>query len=203
MDIQQAEFRGSFPKIQLTPNDGVPEFAFIGRSNVGKSSLINLLTQRKELAHTSNKPGKTQMLNYYQINATWYLVDLPGYGYAKVAKSKRKQFGRMIEEYLLQRESLTCTFVLVDANVPPQNIDIEFINWLGENGLPFSLVYTKTDRLKPAQLPNQIAAFEKALFEYWEALPPHFITSAVTRAGRDEILAYIAEIMASLEADTP
>lgn len=194
MNIKSATYIGSFPREAGCPKDGKPEYAFIGRSNVGKSSLINMLCNRKELARVSNKPGKTQNLNFYLINEAWYLVDLPGYGYAKVSKKTRESFGKMIEQYLLERKKLQCAFVLIDANIPPQKIDLEFVNWLGEKGVPFVLVFTKTDRMSKLQGQRQVDLFNKALKENWEALPPHFITSAVERTGRDALLDYIAEI---------
>ncbi len=194
MNIKSATYIGSFPREAGCPKDGKPEYAFIGRSNVGKSSLINMLCNRKELARVSNKPGKTQNLNFYLINEAWYLVDLPGYGYAKVSKKTRESFEKMIEQYLLERKKLQCAFVLIDANIPPQKIDLEFVNWLGEKGVPFVLVFTKTDRMSKLQGQRQVDLFNKALKENWEALPPHFITSAVERTGRDALLDYIAEI---------
>lgn len=168
---------------------------------MGKSSLINLLTDRKELAHTSGKPGKTQSLNYYLINESWYLVDLPGYGYAKVAKNIRKQFGQMIEDYILKSEFLACVFVLIDANIPPQKRDIEFVNWLGENGMPFCLIFTKTDRQTPAEIEVNMNNVKEALLEYWNELPPVFVSSATKRLGREEILTYINQVAADLAAN--
>lgn len=194
MEIHSAEYRGSFPGIQECPVDDRAEFAFIGRSNVGKSSLINMLTGRKDLAHTSNKPGKTQMINYFLIDHQWHLVDLPGYGYAKISKKKRQQWERMIQDYLVKRLQMYCAFVLIDAMIPPQDIDIEFINWLGEMHIPFALVFTKTDRLKPGEEAENIEAMQAALLETWEALPQQFITSAEKGIGRDEILAFIEEV---------
>lgn len=199
MKIMLADYKGSFPQTSLMPKGGHPEFAFIGRSNVGKSSLINLLTDRKELAHTSAKPGKTQSINYYLINKQWSLIDLPGYGYARVAKSVRNQFGAIISDYIANSEGLVCLFVLIDANVPPQPIDISFTNWLGENGIPFCIVFTKTDRQKPEAAQANIEAIKTALLEYWNDLPPLFLTSAVTRAGREEILEYIQQVVDQLE----
>ena len=194
MEIHSAEFIGSFPSVKLCPEDQLPEFAFIGRSNVGKSSLINMLCRHDGLAHISNKPGKTQLLNFYRIDQTWKLVDLPGYGYARVAKTQRKAWGKMVLDYLLQRPNLVCAFVLIDSNIPPQAIDIEFINWLGARRIPFVLAFTKTDRIKPAELEANVAAFEAKLRENWEELPQQFITSAVKNQGRDEILAFIASV---------
>lgn len=192
MEVQKAEFIGSFPKPALCPIDGRADFAFIGRSNVGKSSLINMLCGRRSMAHVSNKPGKTQLVNYYLINDEWYLVDLPGYGYAKRSKKERRGFGKMITAYFLDRSQLYCAFVLIDANIPPQEIDIEFINWLGKNGIPFALVYTKADRSKKLALEENLGLIREKILEYWTHLPPEFVTSARTREGRDEVLAFIA-----------
>jgi GTP-binding protein len=193
MNIVQAVFKGSFPQARLMPEGSWPEFAFIGRSNVGKSSLINLLTDRDELAHTSAKPGKTQSINVYLINGAWTLVDLPGYGYARVSKTMRKRFGQLIEDYIRNSRRLACLFVLVDANIAPQKLDIDFINWLGENGVPFCLVFTKTDRQKPPQIAENIERIKASLLEFWEELPPMFVTSAAQRTGREELLTYIAQ----------
>jgi len=194
MTINTAEYRGSFPNVATCPSDTRPEFAFIGRSNVGKSSLINMLSERKEIAHTSKKPGKTQMINYYLINQQWFLVDLPGFGYAKRSKSTRKKWEKMLQDYLVKRPTLCCTFILIDTNIPPQKIDLDFINWLGEMHIPFVLIFTKADRLKPDLIPQQVEAFQKALLETWEALPQHFISSAHSRMGRDEILSFIESV---------
>ncbi|MFM8362677.1 MAG: ribosome biogenesis GTP-binding protein YihA/YsxC [Haliscomenobacter sp.] len=196
MEIHSAEFIGSFPGVKLCPKDELPEFAFIGRSNVGKSSLINMLCRQHGLAHISNKPGKTQLLNFYRIDQTWKLVDLPGYGYARVAKTQRKAWGKMVQDYLLQRPNLFCAFVLIDSNIPPQAIDIEFINWLGAKKIPFVLAFTKIDRIKPAELEGNIAAFQAKLGETWDELPPQFRTSAAKNQGREEILAFIASVTA-------
>ncbi len=182
----------------MCPKDGLPEFAFIGRSNVGKSSLINMLTGRKGLAKVSGTPGKTRLINFFRINNRWYLVDLPGYGYAKVAKTKLKELNQMIEGYLGRRQTLALAFILVDANVPPQKADLEFINSMGAANVPFALVFTKTDRLKPSQLAQHTAAFFATLSETWETIPPHFITSAEYRTGREELLKFIEEVMASI-----
>ena len=188
--IHTSSFASSHARVKQAPGDGRPEFAFIGRSNVGKSSLINMLTQRKELAHTSGKPGKTQLLNYYLINGSWYLTDLPGYGYAKQSKKTRGKWETRTENYFRQRETLVSAFVLIDSNIPPQTIDLEFVNWLGEHGVPFSLAFTKTDR-KKARGGEHVTAFQEKLAEYWEELPPSFLTSAVKETGREEILAYV------------
>ena len=194
MDVHNTAFAGSYPTESQCPADGKPEYAFIGRSNVGKSSLVNMLTGRKNIAHTSRTPGKTQLINFFLADGQWYLVDLPGYGYARISKRKRREWRRMIEGYLQKRQSLQCAFILVDANVPPQQIDIEFINWLGEARIPFVIVYTKTDRLKPEELESNISAIQQALLQYWQELPQQFITSSVKGEGRDEILQFINEV---------
>lgn len=194
MEVHEAIFRGSYPAVNQCPTDTRPEFAFIGRSNVGKSSLINMLMGRKDLAHTSKKPGKTQLINYFLVDHQWFLVDLPGYGYAKVSKAMRKKWQKMIQDYLVKRETLCCTFVLIDANVPPQTIDIDFINWLGEMHIPFVIAYTKTDRVKPAELESKLNAIREALLQYWEKLPREFITASNKFIGREEILAFIDEV---------
>lgn len=196
MEIHQAEYKGSFPSESACPKDTRCEFAFIGRSNVGKSSLINLITGRKELALTSGKPGKTQTINFFLINNDWYLVDLPGYGYARTSKTNRRKWEIMIQGYLMRRQQLACTFVLIDANIPPQALDIEFINWLGERQLPFVIVYTKTDRLSAPKLEANLASIRTALLEHWNELPQEFISSAVKRAGRQELLAFIEQVSA-------
>jgi len=199
MDINYAEYKGSFPSESACPKEDLQEFAFIGRSNVGKSSLINLITGRNDLALTSGKPGKTQTINYFLINKEWYLVDLPGYGYAQTSKANRRKWEIMIEGYLMRREPLVCTFVLIDAYIPPQKIDIEFVNWMGEKGLPFVIVYTKTDRLSPAKLTENISRIREALLEHWNALPQEFISSAAKNTGRQELLAFIGEVRKNLE----
>lgn len=191
MEIIHADYSASYPKVTMCPKDQKPEYAFIGRSNVGKSSLINMIVGRKELARVSKKPGKTQMINYYIINKEWYLVDLPGYGYAKRSKTKRNEWRKMIEGYLQRRENLQCAFVLIDVNVPPQQIDIDFVNWLGQARVPFVIVYTKTDRPKPEELNPNIEKIRAALLEHWNELPQQFITSSNKRTGRDEILEMI------------
>ncbi len=194
MQINQAAYAGSFPQESKCPADGKPEYAFIGRSNVGKSSLINMLCGRKNIAHTSGKPGKTQMLNFYLIEDRWYLVDLPGYGYARISKQKRKEWQRMIRDYLVRRRTLQSAFVLIDANIPPQQIDIDFMNQLGEERVPFAIAYTKADKPKPAELEQNIAQIETEILKHWAELPPRFITSANDSRGREELLAYIAQI---------
>jgi len=191
MEIITAEYNGSFAKVEDCPTTNLPEFAFIGRSNVGKSSLINMLTGRKGLAHVSKTPGKTQTLNFFKINDRWHLVDLPGYGYAKANKTVRAGFGPMIENYLLQRENLKCCFILVDSNIEPKKIDIEFMNFLGENQVPFVIAYTKCDRISKSKLGLNLMAIRTAISEHWETLPTEFITSAEHRTGREEVLGFI------------
>ncbi len=194
MIIKKAQFVLSNSDYKKCPKPTMPEYAFIGRSNVGKSSLINMLTNNSKLAKTSGKPGKTQLINHFIINDNWYLVDLPGYGYAKVSKTDREKWGKMIYDYITQRENLYNIFVLVDSRIPPQAIDMEFINWLGENGIPFGIIYTKTDKLSKNKVAASIAAFKRELSKHWEELPPQFITSSVTKAGKEDLLNYIEEI---------
>ncbi|HCM75627.1 MAG TPA: YihA family ribosome biogenesis GTP-binding protein [Cytophagales bacterium] len=191
MDIKTAEFIISNTELSKCPKPDKPEFAFIGRSNVGKSSLINLLTKRKDLAKTSGKPGKTQTINHFLVDKNWFLVDLPGYGYAGVSRTARKGWGKMIENYLLNRENLYCTFVLVDARHEPQQKDIEFITWMGEKQLPIAVVLTKADKLPKVALAKSEQQFKKKLLETWEELPPVFITSAEKKLGREEVLDFI------------
>jgi GTP-binding protein len=197
MEIRQAEFVSSFTKEKNCPPAaaGIPEFAFIGRSNVGKSSLINMLTARKGLAKVSATPGKTQLLNYFIINKSWYLVDLPGYGYAKVSKVKQKELAAMIQDYLQNRPTLLVAFVLIDATIAPAKNDLDFINQLGELGVPFALVFTKTDRLGKDKLLQNIEDFKQELLKTWESLPDCFITSSMYRTGREEILNYIQRLV--------
>ncbi len=192
--MQEVKYVGSYPSISSCPKDKKPEYAFIGRSNVGKSSLINMLTGRNGLARISKKPGKTQMINYFLVERAWYLVDLPGYGYAKISKKKRREWEIMIEGYLQHRRTLACAFVLLDANIPAQQIDIDFLNWLGDKQVPFAIVYTKTDRLKPAEVQPNIDRIRATLLEQWEALPQEFITSSVKKEGQKEILDFVREI---------
>lgn len=194
MEIKEAEHVGSFPSEKLSPKDSKPEYAFIGRSNVGKSSLINMLCNRKDLAKVSNTPGKTQLLNFYLIDNSWFIVDLPGYGYAKISKKKRAEWEKMIVGYLTSRKNLGCAFVLIDANIPPQQIDIEFINWLGKMEVPFVIVFTKTDRLKAGEKSKNIKAFNDEMLKYWNELPQQFITSSSKSIGSDAILKFINEI---------
>ena len=198
MVITSAEFIISNSRVEKCPTTGLPEYAFIGRSNVGKSSLINMLTGRKGLAMTSQKPGKTQLINHFLINRDWYLVDLPGYGYARLSRDGRDGLRRMIEDYILERTELVCLFVLLDSRLEPQRIDLEFIEWLGEEGIPFALVFTKADKLSKGKLAANIAAYKERLLQQWEELPPLFITSSEARLGRDELLSYIDGINKSL-----
>lgn len=195
MLIRSAEFVISNSDVRKCPTPTLPEFAFIGRSNVGKSSLINALANQKSLAKTSGKPGKTQLINHFLINKKWYLVDLPGYGYAKTSKSKRKKWEAFIEEYLLTRENLYTTFILLDSRLEPQKIDLEFMSWCGENQLPFSMVFTKTDKLSNVELQKNLAAYKREMLKYWEEMPPMFTTSSVSGQGREELLNYIQELI--------
>ena len=191
MNITKAEFLMSNTRIDRLPNDNIPEYAFIGRSNVGKSSLINMLVQRRGLAKTSSVPGKTVAINHFIVNDAWYLVDLPGYGYAQHSKKQREEWRIMINNYIMQRRNLVTTFVLVDSRLEPQNNDLGFIGWLGESRVPFCVVFTKTDKVSKAELERNLEAFKTRLLEDWEELPPIFITSAENRTGRDEVLDYI------------
>ena len=198
MIIKKAEFVISNSDYRKCPQDGKPEYAFIGRSNVGKSSLINMLTNRKGLAMTSSTPGKTMLINHFLINDEWYLVDLPGYGYARRGKEGRDKLRKIIEDYVLEREAMTNLFVLVDSRHEPQKIDLEFMEWLGENGVPFAIVFTKTDKLGSGRLQLNIDAYKEKLLETWEELPPIFITSSEKGQGREELLGYIDNINKTL-----
>lgn len=198
MIIKDAQFVISNTDYRKCPEDGKPEYAFIGRSNVGKSSLINMLTNRKGLAMTSSKPGKTQLINHFIINNEWYLVDLPGYGYAQRGKEGREQIRKIIDSYILKRTQLTCLFLLLDCRHEPQKIDMEFLNWLGEEEVPFVIVFTKTDKLSKGRLTENIAAYIAKLQETWEELPSIFYTSSEHRLGGDEILNYIDKINKTL-----
>lgn len=191
MLIKSAEFKLSAPDLKHCPKSDLPEFAFIGRSNVGKSSLINMLVNRKGLAKTSSTPGKTKLINFFLIDSSWHLVDLPGYGYAKVAKSDRKEFNQSVIDYLKKRDNLTCVFSLIDCRLEPQPIDIEFINWLGTNGIPFVLVFTKTDKVSKSELARNIDVFMNKLKENWEELPRYFSASVLAKTGKEEILDFI------------
>lgn len=199
MDIKKAEFSLSAPMASMCPKDNKPEYAFIGRSNVGKSSLINMLTNNKKLAKTSATPGKTLLINHFIINNEWYLVDLPGYGYAKRSKKEVGKLEQMISGYILQREQLVNVFLLVDVRLEPQKIDLEFIQWLGDSSIPFAIVFTKADKLSAMKVSQQVETYKKVLLETWEELPPVFITSAEKRQGRDEVLDYIDRINKDLE----
>ena len=199
MKINSAEFEISNSRADQCPKSNIPEYAFIGRSNVGKSSLINMLTQRKGLAMTSSTPGKTMLINHFRINDEWYLVDLPGYGYAKRSKKDQEKVQNIISFYVLEREQLTNLFVLIDSRLKPQKIDLEFIEWLGENGVPFSIIFTKADKNKKGELRKNVDTFLATLREQWEELPPHFITSSESRLGREELLNYIENINKSIE----
>ena len=194
MLIRSAEFVVSNQDVSKCPKSKLPEYAFIGRSNVGKSSLINMLTGRKNLAKTSGRPGKTQLINHFLINKNWHLVDLPGYGYARVSKKAKKTFQKFITAYFEKRRQLVCAFVLIDIRHEPQPIDLEFLSWLGENGIPFAIVFTKADKLKPKAIDQHVDAYMEVLSEIWEPRPRYFITSSSKRIGRDELLAYIDSI---------
>lgn len=191
MEITNAEFVISNTDFRKCPATAFPEYAFIGRSNVGKSSLINMLTNHKGLAMTSARPGKTMLINHFLINKSWYLVDLPGYGYAKRDRKSQEQIQRIIESYILGREQMACLFLLIDSRLEPQRIDLAFIQWLGENGIPFAIVFTKADKLGIGKLKANIQAYLEKLAEQWEELPPHFVTSSEDRTGRQELLDYI------------
>lgn len=198
MEIKDAKFVISNTDIKKCPEGNLPEYAFIGRSNVGKSSLINMLANRKGLAMTSSLPGKTQLVNHFLINDSWYIVDLPGYGYAQRGKEGRENIRRIIEDYILQREQMTALFLLIDSRHTPQKIDLEFMEWLGENGIPFCIVFTKLDKLSKRQVSDNLRAYREKLEEQWEELPPIFETSSEQRIGRTEILNWIEEVNKSL-----
>ena len=199
MEIKKAEFVVSNTDYRKCPDTGLPEYAFIGRSNVGKSSLINMLTHQKGLAKTSVRPGKTQLINHFLINNEWYLVDLPGYGYARTSKTSREKWQKMITDYLLKREALVNVFVLVDSRIPPQKIDLEFINFLGMNGTPLSIIFTKIDKQKQREIATTVNTYRQTLAEVWEELPEMLMTSSVTGFGRDRVLARIDEINQQLK----
>ena len=194
MKITSAEFIVSNSDVSKCPNNSFPEYAFIGRSNVGKSSLINMLTSRKKLAKTSGRPGKTQLINHFLINKNWYLVDLPGYGYAKVSKSAKKIFQKFITDYFNKRKQLVSAFVLVDIRHEPQPIDLDFMQWLGENLIPFSIIFTKADKLKPKAIERRIEHYKNVLLESWEEIPNYFITSSTKGIGQEDVLDYIESI---------
>jgi len=198
MRIKTATFVVSNQEVSKCPKNNLPEYAFIGRSNVGKSSLINMLTNQKKLAKTSGRPGKTQLINHFIINQQWYLVDLPGYGYARVSRSTKNIFQKFITAYFKQRKQLVCAFVLIDIRHEPQPIDLEFIQWLGENAIPFNIVFTKSDKLKPKAIERNIKNYSVVLKEQWEELPQYFVTSSLNYDGKLELLTHIGQINASL-----
>lgn len=194
MKIKSAEYKSSSPRADMCPKTDLPEYAFIGRSNVGKSSLINMLTGKSKLAMTSSMPGKTMLINHFLINNEWYLVDLPGYGYAQRGKKAMDKLTNLINYYVLEREQLTCLFVLIDLRLDPQKKDIDFLNFVGENGIPFSIIFTKADKLKKQQVQPAVDKYIKFLEKSWEELPPYFVTSSESRLGREEVLDYIESI---------
>lgn len=191
MEINSAQFVISSKIVSGCPSPNLPEYAFIGRSNVGKSSLINMITGEKKLAKTSSTPGKTQLINHFIINNTWYLADLPGYGYARLSKETREKFGEMIKGYLLKRENLLCTFILIDIRIEAQNIDLEFMEWMGLSQIPFVIVFTKKDKLKRSQIITNLEAYKKVLLNKWDELPQIITSSAETKEGKEEILDFI------------
>jgi len=199
MIIKEAVFVISNDKLENCPKDGLAEFAFIGRSNVGKSSLINMITGNKKLAKTSGRPGKTQLINHFIINKSWYLVDLPGYGYAKASKNARAKWEVFISDYLTKRETLVNVFVLLDSRLDPQQIDLEFMNWCGEKQIPFSMVFTKIDKLSSTALQKNLAKYKKEMLKNWDAIPPVFTSSAESAFGKEKILNYIEAINKNLE----
>lgn len=196
--IKSAEFVKSSPRVEECPEEMIPEYAFIGRSNVGKSSLINHLTNRKKLAKTSSTPGKTQLINHFLIDGAWFLVDLPGYGWAQTSKTNKALWKKMIDNYLLQRPNLAVVFVLVDIRHEPQQNDLAFIHWLGEEGIPLSIVFTKADKLGKNQIQANVAAYKKVLRKSWEELPPTFVTSSTEKFGGEEILDFIGRVNTSI-----
>ncbi len=199
MEINQAEFLCSNTDYKLCPDANKPEYAFIGRSNVGKSSLINMLTNRKKLAKTSSTPGKTQLINHFLIDEAWYLVDLPGYGYARVSKKERGKWEKFIQDYLLNRENLVCVFVLLDSRIEAQKIDLEFMEWLGVKGIPFAMVFTKTDKLPSHKLNKNLKAYQQRMLKRWDALPGIFTTSSESKQGKIELLSYINDLNKEVE----
>lgn len=199
MEITSAEFVISNSRADMCPKTSLPEYAFIGRSNVGKSSLINMLTNQPKLAMTSATPGKTLLINHFLINKEWYLVDLPGYGYAQRGKKMMEKIQKLIEYYVLEREQMTCLFVLVDSRLEPQKIDLGFIEWLGENGIPFAIVFTKADKQSTGKTKANVARYLETLQQQWEELPPYFVTSSEKKTGRQELLGYIEEINHSVQ----
>jgi GTP-binding protein len=201
MHIKSAEFVMSNSDVEKCPKSLIPEYAFIGRSNVGKSSLINMLTNKKSLAKTSGRPGKTQLINHFLINNEWHLVDLPGYGYAKVSKSSKKTFQKFITQYFSKRTQLVTAFVLIDIRHLPQPVDLDFMQWMGENGIPFSIIFTKADKLKPNAITKHVEDYKTILLETWEEIPNYFITSSSKVIGQDEVLGYIGELNANMIVD--
>ena len=197
-EIVSAEYIASAPSIRECPQTNIPEYAFIGRSNVGKSSLINMLTGRKNLARTSSTPGKTQTINYFLINGKWHIVDLPGYGWAKTGMEKKKQWSKNVQQYLLERDDLTLLFILLDIRLAPQDIDVELINWAGENGIPVAIVFTKVDKLSKNKVTGSVDRYKKTLLQFWDELPPVFLSSAKNRTGKEDILNYIHQVNESL-----
>ena len=201
MKIKSAEFVISNSLVAKCPEDRIPEYAFIGRSNVGKSSLINMLTNKKNLAKTSGRPGKTQLINHFIINKEWFLVDLPGYGYARVSKKSKKTFQKFITDYFEKREQMVCAFVLIDSRHEPLKVDLDFMEWLGTNQVPFNIVFTKADKLKPEALKRNIAKYQEILLETWEECPRCFTTSSSDYSGKEELLAYIHSVTESMEKE--
>lgn len=201
MNVNSADFVISNSEVSRCPKDQIPEYAFIGRSNVGKSSLINALVDRKSLAKTSGRPGKTQLINHFIINKNWFLVDLPGYGYARVSKSNKKTFQKFITNYFKQREQLVSAFVLVDSRHEPQKIDLAFMEWLATSSVPFSIIFTKSDKLTKTQLPINIENYKNKMLEFWEEMPPYFITSSSKKEGCDEVLKHIDELNADFNKE--
>ncbi len=195
MIINTAEFLMSNQDYTKCPNNNISEIAFIGRSNVGKSSLINMLTNKASLAKTSSSPGKTQLINHFIINGSWYLVDLPGFGYAKVSKKLREKFAKMINDYVLKRPNLVCLFVLIDSRIPPQTIDLDYMYWLGLNSVPFKIIFTKSDKLGVNALKNNINIYVEKLSEFWETIPEYFITSSEKKQGKEDLLNFIGSIL--------
>ncbi len=202
MQINRAVFEISNSDVSKCPKERIPEYAFIGRSNVGKSSLINMLTNNKKLAKTSGTPGKTQLINHFKINENWFLVDLPGYGYARVSKKTKRTFQSFIKKYFLQREQLICSFVLIDSRHEPQRIDMDFMQFLGENQIPFCIIFTKADKLSPTVLNRNIEAYKKKLLEdSWDIFPDYFVTSATSKEGKDSVLNFIQKVNENLKTD--
>lgn len=194
MEIKEAQFVVSNTDVEKCPAGNRPEYAFIGRSNVGKSSLINMLTNKKTLAKISGKPGKTRLINHFLINKDWFLVDLPGYGYAQVPKAERLKWEKMLRNYILKRENLYCLFVLIDSRHPAQKVDLDFMEWLGVSQIPFSIIFTKSDKLRPVELEANLKAYEEKMFETWEVMPHYLVSSSETGLGKDEILTYIDSV---------